>query len=66
MLWPLLRTPRGRVAAALGAAICLATIPFVPLGVPLLCATLGIAVGVPAEAPRRVTSEPLTTVERGS
>jgi 4-azaleucine resistance transporter AzlC len=48
MLWPLLRTRRGRTAAGLGAAICLATIPFAPLGVPLLCATLAIAVGIPA------------------
>lgn len=51
MLWPLLRTRRGRLAAVLGAVISLATIPFVPLGVPLLCATLAIAVGIPAEPP---------------
>lgn len=49
MLWPLLTTGRGRLAALLGAGICLATIPFVPLGVPLLCATLAIGVGVPRE-----------------
>jgi 4-azaleucine resistance transporter AzlC len=49
MLWPLLRDGRARLAAVLGAVICLVTIPFAPLGVPMLCATLAIAVGIPAE-----------------
>ena len=47
MLWPHLRTRRGRLAAALGAIICLALIPFVPIGVPILCASLAVLVGVP-------------------
>jgi 4-azaleucine resistance transporter AzlC len=65
MVWPLLRTRRGRVAAALGAAICLATIPFVPLGVPLLCATLAIAVGLPAEPAGSIgAADTLTPEER--
>jgi 4-azaleucine resistance transporter AzlC len=51
MLWPLLRTRDGRLAAMLGAAICVATIPFLPLGVPLLCATLAVGVGVRRDAP---------------
>ena len=51
MLWPLLRDRRSQLAAVLGAAICLLTIPFAPLGIPLLCATLAIAVGIPAERP---------------
>jgi 4-azaleucine resistance transporter AzlC len=49
MLWPLLKTSRGRLAAVLGALICIVTIPFVPVGVPFLCAALAIAVGIPAE-----------------
>jgi hypothetical protein len=47
MLYPLLREPRGRLAAALGAAICLVLIPFVPVGIPILCASLAVLVGVP-------------------
>lgn len=46
MLWPLLRSHRGRVAAALGAVICVLLIPFVPVGIPILCAALAILVGV--------------------
>ena len=47
MLWPLLRERRARLAAAFGAIICLALIPFVPVGVPILGAALAILVGVP-------------------
>ncbi len=46
MVWPLLRDGRGNVAAACGAAICLALIPFVPVGIPILCAALAVLVGV--------------------
>jgi 4-azaleucine resistance transporter AzlC len=46
MLWPLLRSGRGRLAAGCGAAICLALIPFVPVGIPILCAALAVLVGV--------------------
>jgi 4-azaleucine resistance transporter AzlC len=46
MLWPMLRDGRGRLAATLGALICLALIPFVPVGVPILCAVLAVLVGV--------------------
>jgi len=49
ILWPLLRQRRPAMAAAVGAVVCLALIPFVPVGVPILCATVGILVGVPAE-----------------
>lgn len=47
MLWPHLRTRRGRIAAVLGVVICLSLIPFVPVGVPILCASLAVLVGVP-------------------
>ncbi len=47
MLWPLLRDRRGRLAAAGGAVICVALIPVLPVGVPILCAALAVLVGVP-------------------
>ena len=46
MVWPLLRDRRGRLAAGLGAVICVALIPFVPVGIPILCAALAVLVGV--------------------
>ena len=46
MLWPLLRQGRGRLAAMLGAVICIALIPFVPVGIPILCAALAVLIGV--------------------
>jgi hypothetical protein len=49
MVWPLLRDRRGRIAAALGAGICLVLVPITPIGVPILCASLAILVGVPRE-----------------
>jgi 4-azaleucine resistance transporter AzlC len=50
MVWPLLRDPRGRLAAALGATICLVLVPITPIGVPILCASLAVLVGVPRPA----------------
>jgi 4-azaleucine resistance transporter AzlC len=47
MVWPLLRDRRGRLVAACGAVICLALIPFVPIGIPILCAALAVLIGVP-------------------
>jgi 4-azaleucine resistance transporter AzlC len=47
MLLPLLRDRRGRLAALLGGLICLVLIPFVPVGIPILCASLAVLVGVP-------------------
>jgi 4-azaleucine resistance transporter AzlC len=47
MVWPLLKERRSRSAGIIGATICLVLIPFTPVGVPILCATLGILVGVP-------------------
>ncbi len=54
MLWPHLRSRRGRLAAALGGAVCLALVPFVAVGVPILCASLAVLVGV-----RRSADPPL-------
>ena len=47
MVWPLLRDRQGRLAAALGAVICLALIPFVPVGHPDPVRRAGVLVGVP-------------------
>ncbi len=47
MVWPLLGQRRSLLAAALGAAICISLIPFVPVGIPILCAALAVLVGVP-------------------
>lgn len=51
MIWPHLRTRPGRRAAAVGAVLCLATIPVVPVGLPILIAALAILIAVPAPAP---------------
>ena len=58
MIWPLLTSGRGRLAAGVGAAICLALVPFVPIGIPILCASIGVLVGVP-----RNTANPVPSVE---
>ncbi len=49
MVWPQLRTARGRLAALIGSATCLALVPFLPVGVPILCAALAVLVGVPPD-----------------
>jgi 4-azaleucine resistance transporter AzlC len=57
ILWPLLRERRSAMAALVGAVVCLALIPFTPVGVPILCATVGIVVGVqPASPPAEPTA----------
>jgi len=43
-----LRTRRGLLAGLLGAGLCLALIPFTPIGVPILCAAAAVLVGLPA------------------
>lgn len=48
LLWPMLRERRSALAAVIGATVCLVLIPFTPVGVPILCAAVGILVGVPA------------------
>lgn len=46
MVMPHLRDRTGRWAGAAGAAICLALIPFTPIGVPILCASAAVLLGV--------------------
>jgi 4-azaleucine resistance transporter AzlC len=58
MVWPLLRHRRSAVAAALGAVICLVLIPHTPIGVPILCASLAVLVGL---APLPEGTEPIPT-----
>ena len=47
ILFPLLRERVPRRAAIAGAVVCLALIPFTPVGVPILCATVGVLFGIP-------------------
>jgi 4-azaleucine resistance transporter AzlC len=49
MVWPHFRTRNGRLAALLGAVVCLITIPFVPVGLSVLCAAVAILVGIRPE-----------------
>ncbi len=60
LLWPMLKDRRSALAATIGAVVCLVTVPFVPIGVPILCATVGILVGVPE--PRRSPDDPVEVV----
>lgn len=46
MLVPHLRTRLGQFAAALGGALCLVSIPFMPIGVPILIAATAVFVGL--------------------
>lgn len=46
MVAPHLRSPSGRLAALVGGTVCLMTIPFVPVGLSVLCASLAVLVGV--------------------
>jgi 4-azaleucine resistance transporter AzlC len=46
MIAPQLHSREGRRAAALGAMICLALVPFLPVGLPILMSSLAVLVGV--------------------
>ena len=46
MLLPHLRTKLGRQAAILGAALCLVSISFTPIGIPILIAATAVLVGL--------------------
>ena len=50
LVLPSLRNTRTRNAALLGAAVALATTPFLPVGVPVLAALVGLVVLIPAPA----------------
>jgi 4-azaleucine resistance transporter AzlC len=60
MVLPHLRHRRGLVAGILGAAICLAFVPFTPVGVPILCASAAILIGIPVpDRPDDLPTEPV-------
>jgi predicted branched-subunit amino acid permease len=64
MVVPHLRTRAGRRAGLAGAAICLALIPFTPVGVPILCASAAVLLGVrPPRDGDHVRSEATTEGE---
>jgi 4-azaleucine resistance transporter AzlC len=48
MLAPHLRTPMGRAVGIVGALICLVLVPFAPIGVPILCASAAVLIGLRA------------------
>lgn len=51
MLWPHLRTNRSRIVAAVGAMVCLGLVPILPVGLPILCASLAVLIGIARPAP---------------
>jgi len=56
ILFPLLRERVPAKAAVTGALVCLVLIPLVPVGVPILCATVGVLFGVPAPSDPEVAA----------
>jgi predicted branched-subunit amino acid permease len=56
LVLPSLTDPRTRWAALVGAVIALATAPFLPSGLPVLLALLGVAVVAPFRRTKAVTS----------
>lgn len=46
MVAPHFSTQNGRLAGVIGALICFVTIPFLPVGLPILCAATAVFVGV--------------------
>ncbi|MCU1396092.1 MAG: branched-chain amino acid transporter permease [Ilumatobacteraceae bacterium] len=63
VLWPHTRTRRGRRAMALGAALCLVSIPFVPIGVPVLISATAILIAIPPPGPDDAPSDEHVTGE---
>jgi predicted branched-subunit amino acid permease len=57
MVVPHLRHRTGLLAGITGAVICLGLIPFTPVGVPILCASAAILLGIPR--PGRATDSPI-------
>jgi 4-azaleucine resistance transporter AzlC len=63
MVAPQLRHRLGLLAGLLGAAICLVLIPFTPVGVPILCSSAAILLGVPARTEQETAELPGTASE---
>ena len=51
MVWPLLTDRRARLAAIIGGVVFLATVSFLPIGVPILLSVVGVLVGVQRPVP---------------
>jgi predicted branched-subunit amino acid permease len=58
MLAPHLRTPQGRKAAVFGGVITVALAPFMPVGLPILVAALGMLFGL---TPTHSDESPMNT-----
>jgi len=56
LVLPSLKNPRTRNAALLGAAVALATTPFLPAGVPVLLALVGLVALIPAPKKTEVSA----------
>jgi len=46
MIWPILSKTEARIAAVVGAAVCLIAVPVTPVGVPILLSVIGVLVGL--------------------
>lgn len=46
MVWPLFTNSSARWAAGIGAVVCIVTVPWTPVGVPILLSVLGVLVGL--------------------
>lgn len=46
MIWPILTRTEARVAAVIGAAVCLVAVPITPVGVPILLSVIGVLAGL--------------------
>ena len=60
MLAPHLRRRPGRISALIAAAIAIATVPFLPVGIPILASTLGAFGGAVLAARRQAPNRPET------
>lgn len=46
MVWPILNRVEARLAAVIGAVVCVVTVPLTPVGVPVLLSVVGVLVGL--------------------
>lgn len=46
MIWPILSVRRARIAALVGAVVCLVSVPWTPVGVPILLSVIGVLAGL--------------------
>lgn len=46
MVWPILGRAQARIAAVIGAVVCLIAVPITPVGVPILLSVIGVLAGL--------------------